>query len=113
MTRSLGEFIPELRRLLGMYVYPRTFVAAFNFIQGYSSGGGDESLDGFHDWLLLRGNGRPELTWPWLVLCEIYPQDRLPDIRHFTDHQDEEAIGVLFDLLGKYLGLDRLGGSAQ
>lgn len=104
MADSLRDFLPRLQRQLGLYVPGSTFLATCAFILGYGWGRDDGSLDGFHDWLLARGNGRSELGWPSLVLCEIYPHDRLPDVRKFTEAQDKEAIQVLFELLAAYLG---------
>jgi hypothetical protein len=108
MTRALREFLPELQRTLGIYVPMRSFATTCAFILGYKWGSGDEALNGFQAWLLRRGNGRPELSWPWLVLCEMYPQDQLPEVRKFSESQNEEAIRMLFELLTQYLSSSNL-----
>jgi hypothetical protein len=87
-----------------MYVPGPTFLSVCGFIAGYRWGANDETLIGFHEWMVDRVAVRPELAWPWLVLCEIYPPDRLPDPRRFSEKQDELAISVLFDLLESFYG---------
>lgn len=103
MTETLREFLPQLRRQLGLFVPRATFLATCAFIAGYRWGSSDASLDGFHDWLLERGNGRSELGWPWLVLSQLYSNERLPDIATLTEAEDQDAIERLFDLLAEYL----------
>ncbi|MGK8553622.1 hypothetical protein [Nocardia gipuzkoensis] len=106
MSRSLPEFFPEFKRYHGMFVSRKTFEATCAFLDGYEAGSGHRILKEFHSWLVLRGRGRPELYWPWLVLCEIYEDSgagTLPDFRYFTPEQDEQAVTVLFDLLGEFL----------
>lgn len=85
-----------------MYVPGTTYLATCSFIAGYRWGSGDESLDSFRSWLVSRGRARPELGWPWLVLSEIYPTDRLPDIANLNDEQNQQAVEVLFALLEEF-----------
>jgi len=102
MAVSIEEFLPTLRQRLGLYVPGFSFIATSAFIAGYRWGSDDGTLAGFHDWMAARGSNRPQLGWPWLVLCEIYPPDELPDPRGFTEEQDREAIDMMFDLLLEY-----------
>jgi hypothetical protein len=101
MAEPLAVFLPHLQRRLGMYVPRRTYLAVCSFIQGYACGSRAESLNEFHDWLVARSNGRPELAWPWLVLCEL-PHDQFPRLEDFTEEQDRLTIDLLFDLLFDY-----------
>ena len=110
MSTSLEAFLPTLRRRLGWYAPWTTFVGACSFVAGYGWGADDDPLEGFHPWLVARGSGRPELGWPWLVLCEIYPPDDLPSPRGFTEDQDRAAIAAMFDLLDEFY---RWRGSTQ
>lgn len=102
MAERLIDFLPILRRRLGMYVPRSTFLATCAFISGYQWGSDDDSMDGFHAWLVARGNGRPELAWPWLVLCEVFGDGQIPDTRHLTEQQDSNSVAALFDLLDEY-----------
>ncbi|WP_320068879.1 hypothetical protein [Micromonospora sp. RTGN7] len=99
MTESLPDFLPKLQKHHGIYVVRRTYEGTCAFLAGYELGSGDRVLKEFHGWLVERERGRPELYWPLLVLCEIYEDGALPDLRYFTPAQDEEAVGVLFRLL--------------
>ncbi|MFE0727865.1 hypothetical protein ACFU3O_33965 [Streptomyces antibioticus] len=103
MNEPLDELIAKLRRHHGIYVMRRTFEGTCAFLSGYDLGSGRNFLREFHGWLLLRGKGRPELYWPMLVLCEVYPDGSLPDIRCFTPEQDEQMVTVLFDLFEEFL----------
>jgi hypothetical protein len=102
MAMSLARFLPQLRQHPGMYVPGRTYVAVSSFVAGYRWGAADESLRGFQSWLADRVGDRPELGWPTLVLCVLYPASQLPDPRTFSDEQDAEAIETLFDMLEDY-----------
>ncbi|WP_329409365.1 hypothetical protein OG802_10470 [Streptomyces sp. NBC_00704] len=102
MSEPLREFFPELRKHHGIYVMRRTYEGTCAFLSGYEVGSGHYFLKEFHTWLLPRKKGRPELFWPLLVLCEVYPDGSLPDIRYFTAEQDEKMVAVLFDLLGEF-----------
>ena len=102
MSTPLAGFLPHLRRYPGVYVPRANFLSVCAFIAGYRWGADDETLGGFSAWMAERVATRPELGWPWLVLCEIYPPDRLPDPASFTDEQDRQALAVLFDLLDTY-----------
>ena len=77
----------------------KTYEGTCAFLTGYELGSDYRVLKEFHSWLVARGRGRPELYWPLLVLCEIYEDGALPDLRYFTPVQDEEAVDVLFRLL--------------
>ncbi|MEE4543025.1 hypothetical protein V2S66_13740 [Streptomyces sp. V4-01] len=102
MTMPLSEFMPELRRHHGIYVMRKTYEGTCAFLTGYELGSERPALKAFHNWLVPRGKGRPELYWPQLVLCEIYEDGALPDIRYLTPEEDERAIEVLFELLEEY-----------
>ena len=99
MTTALASFLPQLRKYPGIYVPRVTFLSVCSFVAGYRWGADDETLGGFQAWMVKRVGTRPELGWPWLVLCEIYPADQLPDPAGFSGEQDIEAIETLFDLL--------------
>lgn len=101
-ARQLKEFLPTLRSRFALYVPSPSFLATCAFIAGYRWGAADLSFAGFHNWLVARGYGRPELGWPWLVLCELYSDVELPEPRRFTEEQDREAIAVMFDLLEEF-----------
>ena len=103
MTLSLPEFLPEFQRHHGIYVMRQTFEGTCAFLTGYEAGAGGSALKDFHAWLVARGTGRPELTWAYLVLAEIYPDREWPDIRYFTQEQDEQAVALLFALLNDYV----------
>jgi hypothetical protein len=102
MTTPLPEFFGEFKKLHGIYVMRKTFEGTCAFLDGYELGSGHRLLKEFHSWLVPRGKGRPELYWPYLVLCEIYDDRAWPDIRYFTEQQDEEAVAVLFALLDEF-----------
>lgn len=102
MGESLREFLPELKKHHGIYVMQRTYEGTCAFLSGYEAGSGRYMLRDFHSWLLPRKKGRPELYWPLLVLCEVYCDGSLPDIRYFTPEQDEQMVTVLFDLLEEF-----------
>lgn len=99
---SLRDFLPVLRSRLGLYVPMGTYLATCSFISGYRWGAQDTSLQGFQEWMLSRGKGRPEQGWPWLVLAEIYPNSDTPDVRSFNEAQDSAALEVLFEMLTEY-----------
>jgi hypothetical protein len=102
MSLPLREFLPELKKHHGIYVMRRTYEGTCAFLSGYELGSGHYFLKEFHGWLVPRGNGRPELYWPQLVLCELYKDGALPDIRYFTSEQDEQTVAVLFALLDEF-----------
>jgi hypothetical protein len=101
--RSMLEFFPRFKKYHGVYVMQRTYEGTCAFLDGYEQGSGCRVLKEFHEWLVARGKGRPELYWPLLVLCEIYCDGELPDIRHFTPEEDERAVAVLFGLLDEFI----------
>ncbi|BCJ32299.1 hypothetical protein [Actinocatenispora sera] len=105
MTLSLPEFFPKLKKFHGIYVMRQTYEGTCAFLTGYEVGSGHSVLKSFHGWLVPRGKGRPELYWPHLVLCEIYEDGSLPDLRYFTPEQDKQAVTILFDLLDEYFKL--------
>lgn len=90
-----------------MFVPRATFHGVCCYIQGYEQGNDHKFLRDFSDWLIDRGNTRSELAWPWMVLCELYPKDRLPTMQRFDERQDAEALSKLFDLLDEYILLLR------
>lgn len=106
-ARPLREFVHELRARLSLFVIYTSFTTTCAYIDGYRRGSCDDDwiLD-FRDWMVARGKARPELYWPWLVLCELYPENALPNARHFTPEQDEAALGVLFDMLEEFFAAD-------
>ncbi|MFI5712277.1 hypothetical protein [Kribbella sp. NPDC051620] len=112
MADSIRDFLPTLRRQLGMYVPRASFITTCAFLAGYRWGSDDEMLANFHPWLVARGRGRSELGWPWLVLCEIYPQDQLPEPLLFNDEQDAVAVDLLFNLLDDYFAAEALANDA-
>jgi hypothetical protein len=101
-VESLRDFLPKVRKHLGIYVMYGSYLELCNFLVGYDEGSGDRVLKKFHEWLVARGKGRPELYWPFLVLCEIYPDGALPRIRELTEEQDEILIDKLFCLLDEF-----------
>jgi hypothetical protein len=102
MSLPLAEFLPKLKKFHGIYVMKKTYEGTCAFLTGYEQGSEQHVLKTFHGWLVLRGKGRPELYWPLLVLCELYEDSALPDIRYFTPEQDEQAVGTLFSLLEEF-----------
>ncbi|WP_146844071.1 hypothetical protein [Cellulomonas composti] len=102
---TLADFLPQFREYLGMYVPRCTYLSVCAFVAGYRWGAKDDTLGDFSEWMSERVATRPELGWPWLVLCELYPADELPDPVAFTDEQDAQAIEVLFGLLFDYYGI--------
>ncbi|MEH1164366.1 hypothetical protein V6V47_03140 [Micromonospora sp. CPCC 205539] len=116
MTMSLPEFLPKLKKHHGIYVMWMTYEGTCALLTGFEVGSGHQVLKEFHGWLVARGKGRPELYWPLLVLCELYDDGALPDIRYFTPKQDEEAVSVLFTLLDDFFearGVKRPEASAK
>ncbi|GAA4977763.1 hypothetical protein [Actinoplanes utahensis] len=111
MAELLSDFLPKLKKHHGIYVMRRTYEGTCAFLTGYEVGSGHSTLKDFHSWLVMRRQGRPELYWPLLVLCEIYEDGALPDLRYFTPMQDEEAVGVLFRLLDDFLESCRISGN--
>ena len=102
MSLSLNEFLPEFKKHLGIYVIQCTYYGACEFLMGYEAGSGQFVLREFHSWLLLRRRGRPELYWTHLVLCEIYKDGQLPNIRDLDDEENGKAIDVLLSLLDEF-----------
>jgi hypothetical protein len=102
MTLSLPEFLPKFQRRHGIYVMRQTFEGTCAFLTGFEVGSDRFVLKEFHAWLVQRGGGRPELFWPYLLLAEIYPDADWPDIRYFTEEQDEQAVALLFTRLHEY-----------
>jgi hypothetical protein len=102
VAEPLPDFLPKLKKFHGIYVMRKTYEGTCAFLDGYELGCGYRTLKDFHSWLVPRGRGRPELYWPLLVLCEIYEDQALPDLRYFTPVQDEEAVEVLFRLLDEF-----------
>lgn len=96
MTTAFADFLPKLRKFPGLYVSWLSFVAVCSLIVGYRWGADDETLGGFQEWMVKRVAERPELGWPWLVLCELYAGEQLPDPSAFSGEQDAEAIEALF-----------------
>ncbi|MGQ0847178.1 MAG: hypothetical protein ACT4QF_23915 [Sporichthyaceae bacterium] len=107
ISGGLEAALPRLRQWLGVYVPAASYLTACAFIAGYDAANGDPDLVGFSKWMRERGKSRPELHWPWLVLCELYPKDDLRDPRHLTEVQDAEALVVLFDLLTEHFAVRR------
>ncbi|MFJ9760305.1 hypothetical protein [Streptomyces sp. NPDC101149] len=100
--RAMLEFLSRFKKYHGIYVMQRTYEGTCAFLDGYEKGSGCRVLREFHGWLVARGKGRPELYWSLLVLCEIYEDGALPDIRYFTPEEDERAVSVLFVLLDEF-----------
>lgn len=100
--KPLREFLPQLKRYLGVYVMQKTYTGLCGFLAGYEEASGTRDLKRFHEWLVLRGKGRSELYWPLLVLCEIYRDGELPDVKYLTEEQNAEANTTLLRLLEEY-----------
>lgn len=107
MIMTLNEFFPKFKRMHGMYVVHRTFQATCAYLDGFDEACGDGVMREFHSWLCKRGNGKPELYWPYLTLCEIFGNEDLPDVRNLTPEEDAQAVAVLFDLLDQFFGRGR------
>ncbi|MFE5796651.1 hypothetical protein ACFQ8C_29300 [Streptomyces sp. NPDC056503] len=102
MSEMIRQFLPELKKYHGVYVAPPTYEGTCAFLSGYELGSGQNFLKQFHIWLAARKNGRVELFWPFLVLCEVYRDDALPDMRYLTPEQDGEMVSLLFRLLEEF-----------
>lgn len=102
MTVSLAEFLPEFKRLHGIFVMGKTYEGTCAFLDGFEVGAARSILTDFNHWLGERGRGPRNVYWPILVLYEIYEDGNIPDIRYLTPEEDERATSVLFDLLEEY-----------
>ncbi|WP_405810422.1 hypothetical protein OG729_36980 [Streptomyces sp. NBC_00210] len=111
MSVPLSEFLPRFKKYLGVYVMRQTYAETCAFLTGYELGSEHFILKEFHSWLVLRGKGRPELYWPLLVLCEVYEDGALPDIRYFTSEEDGRAVAILFALLEEFFESRAIGGA--
>jgi hypothetical protein len=98
----LPEFYAKFKKYHGIYVMRKTYEGTCAFLTGYEQGSERFFLRDFHGWLVRRGKGRPELYWPLLVLCELYEDGALPDIRYLTPREDERAVAALFSLLDEF-----------
>lgn len=95
MPLPLPEFFEKFKKFHGIYVMKKTYEGTCAFITGYEAGSDSFYMKDFHEWVLRRGRGHPELYWPLLVLCELYDEGGLPDVRYFTTEQDERAVDVI------------------
>ena len=102
MGIPLADFLPEFKRRPGAYFLRGSYLATCAFLDGYEAGSQERVLMDFHAWLVQRRNGRPELAWPYLVLCEIYEDRGWPDMKCFLPEEDDRAIGALFALLDDF-----------
>ncbi|MFF9406872.1 hypothetical protein ACF1B0_15315 [Streptomyces anandii] len=92
-----------LERRVGMYTISRSFSEVCAFLDGFDMSSGTGTMQGFRAWLAERRTGSGELTWWGLVLCEVDPALRVPDVRSFSPERNQEAVAVLFSLLRDYL----------
>ncbi|GAA1857467.1 hypothetical protein GCM10009736_25680 [Actinomadura bangladeshensis] len=106
--KLFSEFLAEFKKHHRIYVMRGTYEGTCAFLVGYEVGAGRSLLKDFHEWLALRGKGRRELYWPFLVLCEIYQDGAWPDFRYLTPEEDEQAVSVLFALLEQFLAERRV-----
>ncbi|WP_258723244.1 hypothetical protein [Cellulomonas sp. NS3] len=97
----LRLFTPTLRARISRFVPYASYTSTCAFLSGYAWGADREWLGNFRNWLVARGKGRPELGWPWLVLCELYPENALPSARNwrYDDEDDAAARRVLLEQL--------------
>lgn len=102
MGIPLADFLPLFKRRPGAYVLRGSYLATCAFLTGYEAGSQEHVLMDFHAWLVQRQNGRPELTWHYLVLLEIVDDRGWPDLRDFSPEEDEQAIAALFSLLEEF-----------
>ncbi|WBB70647.1 hypothetical protein [Micromonospora sp. WMMD812] len=109
MADSLRTVVEQLERHPKMLVVGGTYAEVCAFLQGWDRGGGTVLIPGFREWLVRRGAPRPELAWPLIVLCDLYPQGRLPLLSELTGEENRRAIGILAELLRTYLDDDGSG----
>jgi hypothetical protein len=101
----MQDFLPKLRKHLGVYVMHSTYYGTCEFLMGYAAASSENVLGDFQRWLVSRAKGRPELYWPLLALCEIYDDDDLPNIRNLSVEQNIQANQTLFELLDEFFEL--------
>ncbi|GGX82882.1 hypothetical protein [Streptomyces anandii] len=100
---KLQEVLDILERRIGMCTTARSFSEACAFLDGFEMCSESATMKEFRAWLAERRTGSNELTWWGLVLCEVDPALRVPDVRSFSPERHQEAVGVLFSLLREYL----------
>jgi hypothetical protein len=109
MTSTFQNHVTLLKRRVGMYVMGGTYGEVCAFIDGLDLGSGQEIMMDFRTWLIARGTARPELSWWFLVLSELYPGDQVPNVETFSRSDSDAAIARLFELLETFLN-ERSGG---
>jgi hypothetical protein len=102
---KMRDFLPKLKKYLGVYVMHSTYYGTCEFLMGYETATDEHVLRDFQRWLVSRGRGRPELYWPLLALCEIYDDEDLPNIRNLSVEQNSQANELLFRLFDEFFEL--------
>ncbi|MEV5573864.1 hypothetical protein AB0L06_27815 [Spirillospora sp. NPDC052269] len=87
-----------------MYLMNRTYGEVCAFMDGMDLCSGEQVMAGFRAWMIERGTTRPELSWWFLILADLYPGDRPPAPKFFSAEENLLAISRLFELLDAYLG---------
>lgn len=67
MTKHTNAFL-NIRNKTGMYLLKESYVAVASYIEGYNQALEGEVLNGFKEWLVVKGDLPDNLTWSVLVL---------------------------------------------
>jgi hypothetical protein len=98
--RALFEAI---RARPGMYLPEETYAAAASLVLGYDLACEGGLLVGFREWLVVRVDLGPNLTWHALVLHAAFPSARnAQDAVLASTESQRHGIDTLFALLAEY-----------
>lgn len=87
-----------------MFGVPNTFRGLCAFVQGVNAGNEWQFLAGFQEFLVIRADKGPNLTWIGLVLHVAFPgNDHLAMGLLDDPDREQHAIDTLFDLLDEFL----------
>lgn len=94
----------SVRRRPEMFGVPSTFRGICAFVQGADAGNEWQLLAGFREFLVVRADKGPNLTWTGLALHIAFPgNEYLADGLLDDPGRERHAIDTLLDLLDEFL----------
>lgn len=97
MQSHRGVF-ESVKSSLGIHFSAERYATVEAFVLGYDAACEGGALAGFREWLVVRLDRAPNLTWPGLALLAVFPEGR-----QARSTQDEKnAINTLFELIAAF-----------
>ena len=99
MSTDGRDIARDVLRRPGVHTLGSRYGEVVGVLDGLSLGLGGGILNGFHEWLLDRVGGRPELAWDSRVLWHLFEQPVSLRASDFCEDMHAAAIAGLADLL--------------